>query len=194
MTNRVIITCLIILVCACLLISIIAIAGVVVYTWDKNNPQATITLAPTALLYPESTDCPPDSSSCSALTLAAVEPTSVLPKDISRMDGIQDEVIEIRGLNPTTDIPRALLSPDQLRRNVTEDFLAEYTPEDARNDTILLSTLGLLAQDFNLLTFYEDLYNEQIAGYYDDETKEMYVVSGSSFGGPEKMTYAHEVH
>ena len=61
MTNRILITCLIILVCACLLIGIIAIAGVVVYTWDKNNPQATITLAPTALLYPESTDCPPDS-------------------------------------------------------------------------------------------------------------------------------------
>ncbi len=191
MTNRIVITCLIILVCACLLIGIIAIAGVVVYTWDKNNPQATITSAPTALSYPESTGCPPDS--CLVPTSATAEPTSELPKDIARiMDGIQEEVIEIRGLNPTTDIPRALLSPDQLRRNVIEDFLAEYTPEDARNDAILLSTLGLLSQDFNLLTFYEDLYSEQIAGYYDDETKEMYVVSGSGFGGPEKMTYAHE--
>ncbi len=191
MTNRILITCLIILVCACLLTGIIAIAGVALYKWEENNPQATITSAPTALSYPQSTDCPPDS--CLVPTSATAEPTSELPKDIARiMDGIQEEVIGIRGLNPTTDIPRALLSPDQLRRNVIEDFLAEYTPEDARNDAILLSALGLLSQDFNLLTFYENLYSEQIAGYYDDETKEMYVVSGSGFGGPEKMTYAHE--
>jgi hypothetical protein len=191
MTNRIVITCLIILVCACLLIGIIVIAGVGVYTWDKNNPRATITSAPTASIHPELTSCPPDS--CLAPTLVTAQPTSDLPKDISRiMDGIQEEVIEIRGLTPTTYIPRALLSPDQLRLNVIEDFLAEYTPDDAQNDAILLSALGLLSQDFDLLTFYEDLYSEQIAGYYDDETKEMYVVSGTGFGGPEKMTYAHE--
>jgi hypothetical protein len=191
MTNRIVITCLIILVSACLLIGILAIAGVGVFTWEKNNPQATITSAPTVTIQPEQTSCPPDS--CLVPTPGASLPTSVLPKAITRiMDDIQKEVIEIRGLNPITDIPRALLSPDQLRRNVVEDFLADYTSEDARYDVILLSALGLLSEDFDLLTFYEDLYSEQIAGYYDDETKEMYVVSASTFGGPEKMTYAHE--
>ena len=37
-----------------------------------------------------------------------------------------------------------------------------------------------------------DLYSEQIAGFYDDETKEMYVIQGESFLGPERLTYAHE--
>jgi len=36
------------------------------------------------------------------------------------------------------------------------------------------------------------LYSEQIAGFYDDETKEMVVVQGEEFAGPERMTYAHE--
>jgi hypothetical protein len=191
MNNRIVITCLAILVSACVLIGIIAVVGAGVYTWDKNNPKATITSAPTTAIQPEITSCPPDS--CLVPTPASAAPTSELPKDISRvMDDVQEDVIEIRGLLPKTVIPRALLSPDQLRQNVVEDFLADYTPEDAKNDSILLSTLGLLPKDFDLLTFYEDLYSEQIAGYYDDETKEMYVVSGSGFGGPEKMTYAHE--
>ena len=60
--------------------------------------------------------------------------------------------------------------------------------------SITLSILGLLPSDFNLLTYYEDLYSEQIAGYYDDETKEMYVVSGSGFSGPGKNDLCTRIH
>ena len=194
MNKRIGITCLVILVSACLLIGIIAAAGVGVYLWDQNNPQLTITAAPTLAILPNATSCPVDS--CLAPTInatAAVVPTTELPKRIARsMDQIQEEVIEIRGLQPNTEIPRALLTPDQLRQNVIDDFLAEYTQDDADQDVITLSILGLLPSDFDLMTFYEDLYSEQIAGYYDNETKEMYVVSGSGFNGPEKMTYSHE--
>jgi hypothetical protein len=194
MNKRIGITCLVILVSACLLIGIIAASGVGVYLWDKNNPQQTITTAPTLANLPHATSCPPDSCLVPTIdTTIAVVPTVELPRQIARsMDQIQKEVIDIRGLQPKTDIPRALLTPDQLRQNVLDDFLSDYTPEDARQDVITLSILGLLPADFNLLTFYEELYNEQIAGYYDDKTKEMYVVSGSGFNGPEKMTFAHE--
>jgi len=194
MNKRIGITCLVILVSACLLIGIIAASGVGVYLWDKNNPQQTITTAPTLANLPHATSCPPDSCLVPTIdTTIAVVPTVELPRQIARsMDQIQKEVIKIRGLQPKTDIPRALLSPDQLRQNVIDDFLSDYTPEDARQDVITLSILGLLPADFNLLTFYEELYNEQIAGYYDDKTKEMYVVSGSGFNGPEKMTFSHE--
>ena len=194
MNKRIGITCLVILVSACLLIGIIAASGAGIYLWDKNNPQQTITAAPTLTRPPNATSCPADS--CLAPTIGAttvVVPTAELPLQITRsMDQIQKDVIEIRGLQPLTDIPRALLTPEQLRQKVIDDFLSEYTPEDARQDAIVLSILGLLPPDFDLLTFYEELYNEQIAGYYDDETKEMYVVSGSGFKGPEKMTFSHE--
>jgi len=42
------------------------------------------------------------------------------------------------------------------------------------------------------LNFFMDLLSEQVAGYYDDTTKEMYVVQGEGFKGTERMTYAHE--
>jgi hypothetical protein len=194
MNKRIGITCLVILVSACLLIGIIAASGVGVYLWDQNNPQKTITIAPTLSSLPKATSCPTDSCLVPTFDVTiVVVPTVELPRQIARsMDQIQKEVIEIRGLQPKTAIPRALLTPDQLRQNVINDFLSDYTPEDANQDVITLSLFGLMPSDFNLLTFYEELYSEQIAGYYDDETKEMYVVSGSGFKGPEKMTFSHE--
>ena len=40
--------------------------------------------------------------------------------------------------------------------------------------------------------FYLKLLTEQVLGFYDNETKEMAVVLGDGFEGPERLTYAHE--
>jgi hypothetical protein len=50
---------------------------------------------------------------------------------------------------------------------------------------------GLLEPGFHLWDFYADLYEEQVAGYYDPERQKMYVV-GSGWGGSERLTYSHE--
>jgi hypothetical protein len=204
LNKRIVITCLIILVCACLLLTIIVAAGTGIYYWDKSTPLLTITSAPTVEIHPKTTSSPVDRDLTPTIDVTpavappmdptlSTWPTTELPDAITIvMDQIQDEVVEIRGLNPNADIPRALLAPDELRQNVINDFLADYTPKAAKQDAISLSLFGLLPETFNLLTFYEDLYSEQIAGYYDNESKEMYVISGSEFGGPERMTYAHE--
>jgi hypothetical protein len=73
-----------------------------------------------------------------------------------------------------------------------DDFLKDYSENEASEDAISLSALGLLEPDFDLYNFYLDLYTEQIAGFYDDKTDEMFIVQGSGFNGPEKLTYAHE--
>lgn len=57
---------------------------------------------------------------------------------------------------------------------------------------LALSVLGLIPEDFDLKSLYTDLYSEQIAGFYDNETQQIYVVQGMSFGGSEKLTYSHE--
>ena len=118
--------------------------------------------------------------------------TGLAPGVAGRMDEIQVQVIQLRGFIPHKPLKRELLSPDQLKQNVLTDFLSDYTEEDARTDATVLSTLGLLEPGFDLISFYRELYSEQVAGYYDDETKEMYVVQSSGFGGLESSTYAHE--
>jgi hypothetical protein len=50
----------------------------------------------------------------------------------------------------------------------------------------------LLDPELDFYQFYQDLLGEQVAGYYDDETKEMYVIQGEGFNGAERFTYAHE--
>jgi len=109
-----------------------------------------------------------------------------------QMDQIQEEVTTYRGLELKSELVRALMTSAELKVQVEEDFFADYTAEDAKSDAEVLSALGLLDADFDLLTFYQELYAEQVAGYYDNETKEMYVVTDSGFGGMERMTYAHE--
>jgi hypothetical protein len=116
-----------------------------------------------------------------------------LPVELRKaMSKIESQVIGIRGLQPTDPVERDLITAEKLEEIVTTDFFSEYTDEDARKDVLILSALGLLPEEFELKQFYNDLYSEQIAGFYDSEEKEMYVVQGTGFGGYEKMTYAHE--
>jgi hypothetical protein len=118
--------------------------------------------------------------------------SSLDPDTLAQMDEIESQVVELRGLRSTAPVARTLLTTGELRQRVLDDFLADYSEEEAQDDARVLALLGLLEPNFDLLGFYLDLFTEQIAGYYDDELKEMYIVQGEGFKGPERLTYAHE--
>ena len=107
------------------------------------------------------------------------------------MEEIQGQVSSVRGLYPTGPLERELLPPEAMRQKVIDDFLGDYSEEEAADDARVLVLLGLLDPGFALWNFYVDFYEEQVAGYYDTETSRMYVV-GSGWGGAERLTYAHE--
>src|SRR4030042_3584574 len=120
-------------------------------------------------------------------------PTSVLDAQMTRqINQIQLQVIEERGLQPEYPVPVILLSPDELRQSVSNDFLADYTDEEMADDVLELSTIGLLEPGFDFKGFYTELLSEQVAGYYYHDTAEMFVVRGQGFEGPEHLTYSHE--
>jgi hypothetical protein len=120
-------------------------------------------------------------------------PTSALDNALrDEIDLIQTQVVDERGLQPRDQVPVVLLSPTELRQNVVNDFLADYTDEETADDVYELSIIGLLNPGFDLRDLYINLLSEQIAGYYDNEMKEMFVVQGQGFEGPERLTYAHE--
>jgi hypothetical protein len=79
-----------------------------------------------------------------------------------------------------------------LSEKIKQDFLEEYSLEDAHNEALTLAAFGLINPDFDLHNLYIDLYSEQIAGFFDMENKEMVVVQGEGFGGVERFVYAHE--
>ncbi len=120
-------------------------------------------------------------------------PTSVLDTAMKEeVDLIQTQVVQERGLQPKYQVPVVLLTTAQLGTNVVSDFLADYTDEDQKDDIYELSSIGLLEPSFDLKTLYTKLLSEQIAGYYDNDVKEMFVVSDTGFNGPEHLTYSHE--
>lgn len=184
MSKKAGITIVVLIVSACVLMSIaLIVGGILLLRGQKNYTEPTQVVtqpAPTAI--PESTTVEPQPTG-----------SETLPAEIrSQMDEIQQQVLEIRGKQIKKDLQRDLMTPEQLQDKVINDFFSDYTQEDAVKDAKVLSSLGLIDEGFDLRQFYLDLYSEQVAGYYDSETKEMYVISGSNFGGTERMTYAHE--
>jgi hypothetical protein len=126
-------------------------------------------------------------------TQAQSSETLEIPDEIAaQMDEIEDQVERLRGLDQRVPVARILLTPEQLRERLIQDFEEENDEQTMEDDLRVLSVFGLIDFDFDLHNFYIDLLTEQVAGYYDDETKEMIIVQGMDFDGPERLTYAHE--
>jgi hypothetical protein len=153
-------------------------------------PQVTITSEPGATQPPVIQATSPPTSEEPTKT---PYPTSVLDASLTNeIDQIQTEVVRGRDLQPKHPVPMVLLSPDEVRQNVTNDYETDYTDEEAANDVLELSTIGLLDPGFDMRGLMIDLLSEEIAGYYDNETEEMFIVQGQGFEGPERLTYSHE--
>lgn len=166
--RRFLITCLILILVACLGVIVV---GVLAAGYFSTHSTSDVLSTVSCFNFPDK-------------SLAADKNT--------QMDQIEEQVIAIRGLKPKSDVNRGFLTTAELRQHVVDNFFKDYSAEDAQNDARELAALGLLNPDFDLIKFYTDLYSEQIAGLYDQETKEMYVIQDEQFGGPERMTYAHE--
>jgi len=176
-TKNILLSCAVIIIIACLCLGIVAITGAGVSLIFPSEKTGQVTPSPTIEATQE--------------VSSTIE--SDLPEDLREaMSQIESQVAQLRGLEADESVDRALITSEDLQEIVTTEFFSEYTDEDARQDVLILSALGLLPESFNLKNFYHDLYSEQIAGFYDSETKEMYVVQGTGFGGYEKITYAHE--
>ncbi len=202
----------VVLIC-CVCVAALGIAGVAFFrisgsTVNPANPAipnvVTVVVTPVIGAYPPaqntSTPTPGDVPTSENPPTSEAETTPVVPPTegeisadvLAQMMEIEQQVIALRGLDPNGEFDRALFSPDQLRERVINDFVQDYTPEDAQQDTLVLAAFGLIEADFDFYTFYIDLLSEQVAGFYDNETKEMVVVQGEAFAGPERLTYAHE--
>lgn len=148
---------------------------------------------------PMPTSSPTPSPSASA---AAPSPTSVPSPSLSppssaevdaALDEIEQQVIDIRGLEPTRDVARRFIDEDELRTMVTAMFDEETPPEYVAATERFYKAFGLLPQDADLRTLTLDLLSGGVAGFYRDDQNTLYVVSPTgALGVNEKITFAHE--
>jgi hypothetical protein len=111
-----------------------------------------------------------------------------------QMDAIEKQVEDIRGWSAVKPVPRNFLSGDQLRQHQLDSFEKDYSPAEAHDDLQALLAFGLFNDPaFDLYNFYVDFYSESIAGFYDPDVAELYIISeGQQFGAAERITFAHE--
>lgn len=188
----IIVMILVVICCCCLLIT----GAAVLWMAPVQGVNALTETAPvkTPIQLPYVTRQAPESMTATPSAQVPSEGSGdLLPAKVSaEMEKIESQVMELRGIRLQGEITRKLMTTEQLNEQVMGDFFADYDEEENRRDTIILNLFGLLEKDYDLNAMFVDLYSEQIAGYYDNETKEMVVVADDAFGGPHRMTYAHE--
>lgn len=166
-------------------------------TAPTEEPTATATataLAPTATIAvePSPTD---DTAAASPTADDAVGSPAVQSEDavVAEIEQVEEDMAELRGLEPTGDVEEAIIPRDQLADNLVESLEDDYSQDEADEDTRILWLLRLIDDpDLDLYQLYLDLYSESILGYYDPETDELYLVSDSGFTPLVEMTMAHE--
>ncbi|MBI2856065.1 MAG: hypothetical protein HYX93_04385 [Chloroflexi bacterium] len=163
-------------------------------TTSTSTPTATLTPTATASPTPEVTATHTFVSIPTPTTTPFPTPTATLsaPSGLeSAFRDILERVTEIRGLEPLEDIIPRFMTRDQLMDVLIEDL------DDQRDDILksqrLLKVLDLIPQDADLLQMLLDLYTEQVLGFYDTETRELYVIKGLEEITPlDEVTLAHE--
>jgi hypothetical protein len=104
---------------------------------------------------------------------------------LTAIDRIEEQVTQLR------ELPAANIGPPQI---LTRAELAKVLPgliEPALDNTTLRA-LGLLDAKQDIVALTEQLYEAQVAGFYDFDTKRMVVVTDVGLSPAAEITYAHE--
>jgi hypothetical protein len=125
--------------------------------------------------------------------VAPSAPATPTPDPATVYADIEAQVERIRGLAATTPVTPTLLDEAGLKRNMTASFDKSNPPDAIAASQRLDELLGLLPPDASLRDLYVELLGSQVAGYYDPDTKQLFVVSRSgAIGVIEKVIFAHE--
>jgi hypothetical protein len=96
------------------------------------------------------------------------------------------DVAEIRELGVEAQVPYELLSAEDLTERLEEEI------EEEESDALLV-LLGAVSPDADLEQMLEELYSEQVSGYYDMEEKKFFVLEREEETAMERITTAHEL-
>ncbi|MEO8700364.1 MAG: hypothetical protein ABI867_09985 [Kofleriaceae bacterium] len=128
-----------------------------------------------------------------ASTTAAAEP-SALDKLLARTDAVAKEVSKLRGLPVKKAIPNEVVDRDELRKRLLAMAGEEKTKAETAAEGLALARWGMIPRATSYEKLLIDLLTEQIAGYYDPDTKKL-TISKSAGDDPQwaELVLAHEI-
>ena len=99
--------------------------------------------------------------------------TSAQAKELlASVDEIMAFAAKDTGLAGVANVKRRLVTRDEVNKYLIKSFDEDESSKRLQRSEIVLKKFGLLDRDFQLRPFLLKLLTEQIAGYYDDKTKE----------------------
>ena len=122
-------------------------------------------------------------------TLADQAPTDEL---MAQADAIAAQVAQIRGLALRQPMKKGVRTRAQLREALLTMIASEYSEQDLLHEALVLKRLHLLPQDADYKQMILELLTEQIAGFYDQRAKELYIMQGLP-ADLQRPTMAHEI-
>lgn len=154
---------------------------------DAAEPTPTLPGVPTP---PEVAPTPPTVEP--ETTPAATGDTADLA---ALIDQIAEDTAQVRELELLDEINSQIINRAQLGENLRQLIEDEFPQEQADLDRDLLWMLRLIddpALDYYQLTV--DLLTEQVAGYYNSDTGELFVISEEGdLSADQKVTMSHEI-
>jgi hypothetical protein len=161
--------------------ALLATAALLAAACGTSTPSASP--VPSVADTPTSALTAPPSPSPTALPSGAVD---------AIFDQIEEEVVAIRGLK-RTEVPRQTIDEEALKAQTAKSFDEDNPPEYVAGSELLYKALGLMPKDQSLKQLYLELLGSQVAGFYDPDKKELFVVSRTgTVNGADKITFAHE--
>ena len=113
---------------------------------------------------------------------------------LRRIDSVSREVARVRGLPLKRPIPNEVVDRDELRARLVKMASEEKTAAESAAEAFALERWGMIPPGLDYEAMIVDLLTEQIAGYYDPDTKKL-TISRSAGDDPgwAEMVLAHEL-
>jgi hypothetical protein len=173
-------------------------------TVEATTPTS-IDTAPSPTVEPDAAPASPEATPTDAVdptpTPVDPDPSPTVDDEVDddelaqTIERIADETSDVRGLPLLEDINIEIIDREQLRANLLALLEDDYGQEQADLDRDALWILRLIPdRELDYLQLQIDLFTEQVAGYYDSETGELFVIGeGEEFSADEKVTASHEI-
>lgn len=123
--------------------------------------------------------------------------TSIATTEAGRnpsVQSIEQAVSRIRGLPAPADLPVSYINRDQLQGELSGQLSEAYPQEKVEPEEKVMKYLGLIDKNIDLFGELQKVLGEGVIGYYDDEAKQLKVVSSAQAITPlNEITLAHEI-
>lgn len=129
-----------------------------------------------------------------AIATSAPQITQPVDRALPALIAATEDLRELKTINP---VPVKFMTREQVR-----DLLQSKNSDPARKARLtsqgqMFKLLGLMPEDTDLEKLLLDVYSSQIAGFYDDETKDFLIVQATgavsaTLNVQDKITFVHE--